>query len=241
MVFALQIECVSLLQVKVTSGGIFRKLFVLKYTKQQSFSKKSCQSDGLVCPCIAIINQEESIICLCVIINDSFLNVRNRSESISPLLGTYCEPLLPNPIFSKNNELFLHLKNDSTTSSDGYEIIWTSSPSGKTFVFHRTSNVIGKNVRGLMEDRQLEVNMFFLSICTPDYFLIKIGIFNNERFSSSLLFLIIPLYYYILKNTCLRKSIDQVGRLKNSFIHSELQLNNQIYVLYLCMCKRLYA
>lgn len=59
-----------------------------------------------------------------------FLEVRNGSESSSPLLGKYCGTLLPDPIFSQNNELFLHFETDSTTSSHGYEIIWTSSPSG---------------------------------------------------------------------------------------------------------------
>ncbi|XP_008147050.2 cubilin [Eptesicus fuscus] len=59
-----------------------------------------------------------------------FLEVRNGSDSSSPLLGTYCGTLLPNPIFSENNELYLRFKSDSATSSRGYEIIWTSSPSG---------------------------------------------------------------------------------------------------------------
>ncbi|XP_036315022.1 cubilin [Pipistrellus kuhlii] len=59
-----------------------------------------------------------------------FLEVRNGSDSSSPLLGTYCGTLLPNPIFSPTNELYLRFKSDSATSSHGYEIIWTSSPSG---------------------------------------------------------------------------------------------------------------
>ncbi|XP_006766106.1 PREDICTED: cubilin, partial [Myotis davidii] len=59
-----------------------------------------------------------------------FLEVRNGSDSSSPLLGTYCGTLLPNPIFSQNNELYLRFKSDSATSSHGYEIIWTSNPSG---------------------------------------------------------------------------------------------------------------
>ncbi|XP_015441120.1 cubilin isoform X1 [Pteropus alecto] len=59
-----------------------------------------------------------------------FLEVRNGSDSSSPLLGTYCGTLLPNPIFSQNNELYLRFKSDGATSRRGYEIIWTSSPSG---------------------------------------------------------------------------------------------------------------
>ncbi|KAG8515901.1 Cubilin, partial [Galemys pyrenaicus] len=59
-----------------------------------------------------------------------FLEVRNGSESSSPLLGTYCGTLLPNPIFSQNNQLHLRFKSDSAISSLGYEIIWTSSSSG---------------------------------------------------------------------------------------------------------------
>uniref|UniRef100_A0A671G3G5 Cubilin n=1 Tax=Rhinolophus ferrumequinum TaxID=59479 RepID=A0A671G3G5_RHIFE len=59
-----------------------------------------------------------------------FLEVRNGSDSSSPLLGTYCGTLLPDPIFSQNNELYLRFKSDGATSNRGYEIIWTSSPSG---------------------------------------------------------------------------------------------------------------
>ncbi|XP_058537778.1 cubilin isoform X1 [Neofelis nebulosa] len=59
-----------------------------------------------------------------------FLEVRNGSDSSSPLLGTYCGTLQPNPIFSQNNELYLRFKSDGATSGLGYEIVWTSSPSG---------------------------------------------------------------------------------------------------------------
>uniref|UniRef100_A0A8D1YH74 CUB domain-containing protein n=1 Tax=Sus scrofa TaxID=9823 RepID=A0A8D1YH74_PIG len=59
-----------------------------------------------------------------------FLEVRNGSESTSPLLGKYCGTLLPNPIFSQSRDLYLRFKSDSATSGRGYEIIWTSSPSG---------------------------------------------------------------------------------------------------------------
>lgn len=67
-----------------------------------------------------------------IIIRDSLLQVRSGRDSGSPLLGTYCGALLPNPIFSQNNELYLRFKSDGATSRRGYEIIWTSSPSGKT-------------------------------------------------------------------------------------------------------------
>uniref|UniRef100_A0A8C3YL53 Cubilin n=1 Tax=Catagonus wagneri TaxID=51154 RepID=A0A8C3YL53_9CETA len=59
-----------------------------------------------------------------------FLEVRNGSESSSPLLGTYCGTLLPNPIFSQSHELYLRFKSNSAISGRGYEILWTSSPSG---------------------------------------------------------------------------------------------------------------
>ncbi|KAM6215214.1 cubilin [Rhynchocyon petersi] len=59
-----------------------------------------------------------------------FLEVRNGSDSSYPLLGRYCGTLLPNPIFSQNNRLFLRFKSDSAVSNHGYEIIWTSSLSG---------------------------------------------------------------------------------------------------------------
>lgn len=59
-----------------------------------------------------------------------FLEVRNGSESTSPLLGKYCGTLLPNPIFSQSRDLYLRFKSDGATSGRGYEIIWTSSPSG---------------------------------------------------------------------------------------------------------------
>ncbi|XP_006894385.1 PREDICTED: cubilin-like [Elephantulus edwardii] len=59
-----------------------------------------------------------------------FLEVRNGSDSSYPLLGKYCGTLLPNPIFSQNNELYLRFKSNGDISNRGYEIIWTSSPSG---------------------------------------------------------------------------------------------------------------
>ncbi|XP_068094350.1 cubilin [Hyperolius riggenbachi] len=58
------------------------------------------------------------------------LEVRNGSSADSPVIGTYCGNNLPNPIFPQNNVLYLHFKSDSGTSARGYEITWTSSPSG---------------------------------------------------------------------------------------------------------------
>nr|XP_023417709.1 cubilin [Cavia porcellus] len=59
-----------------------------------------------------------------------FLEIRNGSDSTSPLLGMYCGTLLPNPIFSQSNTLYLRFKSDDTISGRGYEITWTSSSSG---------------------------------------------------------------------------------------------------------------
>ncbi|KAG8573749.1 hypothetical protein GDO81_012532 [Engystomops pustulosus] len=58
------------------------------------------------------------------------LEVRNGSTRDSPLLATLCGNTLPNPIFPKNNILHLFFKSDIITSRDGYEITWTSSPTG---------------------------------------------------------------------------------------------------------------
>ncbi|XP_006159809.2 LOW QUALITY PROTEIN: cubilin [Tupaia chinensis] len=59
-----------------------------------------------------------------------FLEVRDGRNGSSPLLGTYCGTLLPNPVFSQSHELYLRFKSDHAISSHGYEILWTSSPSG---------------------------------------------------------------------------------------------------------------
>uniref|UniRef100_U3KLX7 Cubilin n=1 Tax=Oryctolagus cuniculus TaxID=9986 RepID=U3KLX7_RABIT len=59
-----------------------------------------------------------------------FLEVRDGSSDSSPLLGKYCGTLLPSPVFSQNNQLYLRFKSNSAVSSQGYEIIWTSSPTG---------------------------------------------------------------------------------------------------------------
>ncbi|XP_023561215.1 cubilin [Octodon degus] len=59
-----------------------------------------------------------------------FLEIRNGSDSGSPLLGLYCGSLLPNPIFSQSGTVYLRFKTDGSISRSGYELTWTSSPSG---------------------------------------------------------------------------------------------------------------
>ncbi|KAM8967664.1 cubilin [Pelodytes ibericus] len=59
-----------------------------------------------------------------------FLEVRNGSESDSPLIGKYCGDTLPSPIFPKNNVLRLFFKSDIIIARHGYEITWTSSLKG---------------------------------------------------------------------------------------------------------------
>ncbi|XP_004716072.1 cubilin [Echinops telfairi] len=59
-----------------------------------------------------------------------FLEIRNGPDSSYPLLGKYCGNLLPNPVFTQSNELYLRFKSDNAISAPGYEIVWTSSPSG---------------------------------------------------------------------------------------------------------------
>uniref|UniRef100_A0A8C6W9S3 Cubilin n=1 Tax=Nannospalax galili TaxID=1026970 RepID=A0A8C6W9S3_NANGA len=61
---------------------------------------------------------------------NDFLEVRNGGDSSSPLLDKYCGTLLPNPVFSQSNELYLRFKSNSALSNHGYKIIWTSSPTG---------------------------------------------------------------------------------------------------------------
>uniref|UniRef100_F7D8H4 Cubilin n=1 Tax=Ornithorhynchus anatinus TaxID=9258 RepID=F7D8H4_ORNAN len=59
-----------------------------------------------------------------------FLEVRNGSDEGAPLLGRYCGTELPNPIFPRNHVLRLRFKSDVIHSRSGYQITWTSSPSG---------------------------------------------------------------------------------------------------------------
>ncbi|XP_053323004.1 cubilin [Spea bombifrons] len=59
-----------------------------------------------------------------------YLEVRNGSDSNAPVIGKYCGTNLPNPIFPKNNVLHLFFKSDIVINRHGYEITWTSSPTG---------------------------------------------------------------------------------------------------------------
>ncbi|XP_063777593.1 cubilin [Pseudophryne corroboree] len=68
----------------------------------------------------------ESMIATC----QDFLEVRNGSSPDSPLIGTYCGNNIPNPVFPKNNILRLFFKSDIIMNEKGYDITWTSSPSG---------------------------------------------------------------------------------------------------------------
>ncbi|XP_030624670.1 LOW QUALITY PROTEIN: cubilin [Chanos chanos] len=61
--------------------------------------------------------------------NYDYLEIRNGSAS-GTVLGKYCGPTLPNPVFPRNNELYLRFKSDFTTAYNGFEITWTSSPNG---------------------------------------------------------------------------------------------------------------
>ncbi|MEE6466792.1 hypothetical protein FKM82_007053 [Ascaphus truei] len=61
---------------------------------------------------------------------NDFLEVRNGSDFDSPVIGKYCGTNLPNPIFPKKNVLRLFFKSDIIISHHGYEITWTSSPTG---------------------------------------------------------------------------------------------------------------
>ncbi|XP_063159632.1 cubilin [Candoia aspera] len=58
---------------------------------------------------------------------NDYLEVRNGSDTSSPLLGKYCGNTLPNPIYPKNHVVYLHFKSDVLLSYEGYEITWTSS------------------------------------------------------------------------------------------------------------------
>ncbi|NWR90257.1 CUBN protein, partial [Furnarius figulus] len=68
---------------------------------------------------------EDSIQC-----SHDFLEVRNGSDVQSPLLGRFCGNTVPSPIFPKNHVVYLRFKSDFSGAHDGYEITWTSSPSG---------------------------------------------------------------------------------------------------------------
>lgn len=57
--------------------------------------------------------------------------VRNGSDAQSPLLGRFCGRAVPSPIFPSSHVLYLRFRSDFAGARDGYEITWTSSPSGK--------------------------------------------------------------------------------------------------------------
>ncbi|XP_069067650.1 cubilin [Pleurodeles waltl] len=61
---------------------------------------------------------------------DDFLEVKNGSDASSPLLGKYCGSTVPSPIFPNNNVLHLRFVSDIVSAGSGYEITWTSSPTG---------------------------------------------------------------------------------------------------------------
>ncbi|XP_058153894.1 cubilin [Dasypus novemcinctus] len=59
-----------------------------------------------------------------------FLEVRDGGDAGAPLRGRFCGPLLPDPVFSQSSSLFLRFKSNGQVSGRGYELIWTSSPTG---------------------------------------------------------------------------------------------------------------
>ncbi|KAM6953504.1 cubilin [Aplochiton taeniatus] len=59
-----------------------------------------------------------------------YLEVRNGSTPDSPLIGKFCGGTLPNPVFPGSNQLYLRFKSDFSSTRDGFEATWTSSPHG---------------------------------------------------------------------------------------------------------------
>ncbi|XP_053714419.1 cubilin isoform X1 [Synchiropus splendidus] len=58
------------------------------------------------------------------------LEVRNGSTATAPLLARLCGSTLPNPVFPKTNQLFLHFSSDFVGARNGFAATWTSSPHG---------------------------------------------------------------------------------------------------------------
>ncbi|XP_008565950.1 PREDICTED: cubilin [Galeopterus variegatus] len=131
-----------------------------------------------------------------------FLEVRNGSNSSSLLLGKYCGTLLPNPVFSQNNKLYLRFKSNSAISSRGYEIIWTSSPSGCGGTLYGDSgsftspgypgtypnNTHCEWVLTAPAGRPVTVSFYFISIddpgdCVQNYLILYDGPNANSPFS----------------------------------------------------------
>lgn len=59
-----------------------------------------------------------------------YLEVRNGSTADAPLLGKFCGPSVPSPVFPQSNQLYLRFKSDPSNSRDGFDATWTSSPKG---------------------------------------------------------------------------------------------------------------
>lgn len=57
--------------------------------------------------------------------------MRNGSTASSPLIGRFCGSTLPSPIFPQSNTLYLHCKSDFSSTRDGFDVTWTSSPNGQ--------------------------------------------------------------------------------------------------------------
>lgn len=56
--------------------------------------------------------------------------VRNGSNSQAPLLGKLCGEILPSPIHTWSNVLFLKFVTDSSSERRGFDLTFTSSPTG---------------------------------------------------------------------------------------------------------------
>lgn len=59
-----------------------------------------------------------------------FCQIRNGSTASSPLIDRLCGGILPNPVFTASNQLYLRFKSDFSNARDGFEATWTSSPQG---------------------------------------------------------------------------------------------------------------
>ncbi|XP_061178089.1 cubilin-like [Saccostrea echinata] len=59
-----------------------------------------------------------------------YLEVRNGSSALSPVIGQLCGNTIPNPVFATGNSLWMSLVTDSSVSHRGYDITWTASTSG---------------------------------------------------------------------------------------------------------------
>lgn len=119
----------------------------------------------------------------CELMSILLSKVRDGNSDSSPLLGKYCGTLLPNPVFSQSRQLYLRFKSNGAVSSRGYEIIWTSSPTGKT-----SALCDGKHCRW---EKQKGPRQF--SCLLVDYFLLKTS-FDKENYFLEILRLLFPLH-----------------------------------------------